>query len=194
MNLRPTTPSLPQGTSSEAAADDVADGLGARVHIDVTIPRTSIRGRMRLLGRAETFAVTAEARQALAAGGFPVDATAATALGANENWQYELIARTLAIAVRNPRDEARALASVDDWRDCDDDQLAALYQEYKDHATRIDPLGAGAAQLTEEQVVFLRAAAKKKDSDLLISFGSRRLASFICISDDPPASSATPTS
>ena len=168
--------------------------VGSRLHIDVVVPRTTVKGRMRLVSRAELFEVQAETRQALTDAGFPVDASALTALGAGEQWQYELIARVLSKAVRDPRDESRELCSVPDWRECDDDQLAALYQQYKDLAQRLDPLGQGSAVLTQELVAELTACAKKKDADLLISFGSLKLANFILTLVDQLPTSATPMS
>jgi hypothetical protein len=187
--LRPTEP-------RSSAATELAERAltGARVFVDITIPRTEIRGKMRLVSRAELFAINATARRELQEAGFPVDGTAITALGASEQWQYEIGARTLAIAVREPGNVERALASVEEWRECDDDQIAALYQQYTDLAHRIDPLGDEGNGLTEIEIEQLTAAAKKKDSGILISFGSRKLASFILTSAEQLARSVTPTS
>jgi hypothetical protein len=193
MNLRPTIGD-PRAASDDTDVEDLVDLVGARRHIDVVIPRTQITAKMRLCSRREISEARAEARRALQAEGFPVDASAVAALGAGEEWQYELAVRTLAVAIRNPKKTELALASLDDWRECDDDQIAALMKTYDDFAARIDPLGENAPGLTEPEVHALIAAAKKKDADTLMSFGSRKLASFILTSAFPPASSPTPTS
>lgn len=185
--LRPTAEPRTGGMS------ELAEGAltGARVYVDVSIPRTELRGRMRLVSRSELFTIQAETRRTMQDAGFPVDGTAITALGALEQWQYEIGARTLALAVRELGTD-RALASIEEWRECDDDQIAALYQEYQDLAARIDPLGDGGS-ISELELAQLVEAAKKKDRATLISFGSRKLASFILTSADQPASSPIPT-
>jgi hypothetical protein len=189
MNLRPTLPA--PGPAS--AADIVDRALAAPTFVDVTVPRTTVRGKMRLVTRAERFAAVADARRALEAAGMPVDASAVTALGAHEQWHYELGARLLAVAVRDPEATDRQLASVDDWRKCDDDQLDALWNRYQDLEAELDPLGLGAPLAAEDEAA-IAAAAKKKDAAMLMSFGSRKLASYLLTSDDPPAISATPPS
>lgn len=181
--LRPTSSSS-SGRSDPAAATEL---VGARVHVDVTIPRSGVRGRMRLISRAEKFAVEAETRGALEGAGFPVDASAFGALGAGDQWQYERAVRILAIAVRDPANEALALAPLDDWRGLDDDQIAALWQDYQDLEARLDPLGSELVALTDAEVAAFVAAAKKKDVAILMSYGSRKLASFIATSADPPS-------
>lgn len=174
--LRPTTTA--DARPDVAGAVDLALA-GARVHVDVTIPRTTVRGRMRLISRGEKFAATAEVRRELAAAGFPVDGTAFSSLGASDQYQYELAAHVLAIAVRDPANTDRALAPLDDWRACDDDQIAALWREYQDLEARLDPIGSELVALTEAEQAAFVAAAKKKDAETLISFGSRKLARFV---------------
>jgi hypothetical protein len=141
---------------------------------------------MRLLSRREIFAVTAETRRELIDGGFPVDAAALTSLGAHEQWMYELAARVLAISVRDPKNVELALAPLDDWRGLDDDQIAALWQQYQDHEALIDPLGAK-VELDEVEVAAILAASKKKDAATLMSFGSQKLATYLLTSADPPS-------
>jgi hypothetical protein len=189
MDLRSRT-TEPRGRRPDVAA--VVDFLGARVHIEITIPRTEIKAVMRLCSRREEFEAKAEARRAMLEAGYPVDANAVTALGASEQWLAEVMVRMIAIAVRDPADPTKPLASLEDWQNCDDTQLVALWSLYQDHEHRIDPLGAAA--LTSEEQDALIAASKKKDVDLLMAFGSRRLALFAITSAFPPASSGTPTS
>ncbi|MGN6103734.1 MAG: hypothetical protein ACTHU0_01390 [Kofleriaceae bacterium] len=193
--LRPNQPSK-SAPSFEAEADALVDRLGVLPSIDIVVPRTRTRARMRLLSRGELHHAKAQARRALQDSGFPTDGTAVTSLGAWDEWQYELAVQMFAVAVREPDPTVdRALCSIDEWREeCDDDQIAALNRQYQDLAARHDPLGEGAAALTSELEIALLAAAKKKDADLLMSYGSRALATFIITSVDQPASSPTPTS
>jgi hypothetical protein len=193
MNLRPTI--IERSTSSDDTdVEQLVDLVGSRRHVDIVIPRTQIAAKMRLGSRREVSEARSDARRALQEAGFPVDASAVTALGAGEEWQYELSVRLLAVAIRNPSKTELALASVDDWRECDDDQIAALMRQYDDFAARVDPLGEEGAGLTDAEMIELVAAAKKKDADLLMSFGSRKLASFILTSASRPATSPIQTS
>lgn len=155
---------------------------GARVHQEVTVPRTSARGRMRLLSRGENRTVRAEARAALEAMGCRgVD------LGVYREWHEELATRTLAASVRDPADVSRPLAPLADWEECDDDQIAALWKQYQDLEECLDPLGAEHVVLSDADVAAMRDASKKKDVDLLTSFGSRRLAVFVTTTAVPPS-------
>lgn len=191
MTLRPTiaTPRSPQ-----ARADELVEGvLGSPVFVDVMIPRTQITARMRLATRSERFEANAAARLTLAEAGFPIDAGAIAALGAHEQWLYELGVRILAVAVRHPTNEDRALASLEEWRACDDDQIDAMWQEYQTHQARMNPLGADVA-LTEAEAAAILGAAKKKDVDLLMSYGLPKLVQFAITSAEQPATSTTPPS
>ena len=190
-SLRPT---IGATRSPQARADELVDGvLGSPVFVDVVIPRTQVKGRMRLATRSERFEANAAARVALAGAGFPIDAAAIAALGAHEQWQYELGVRILAVAVRHPTNEDRALASLEDWRACDDDQIDAMWVEYQAHQARMNPLGAD-VDLTDAEASAIIVAAKKKDVDLLMSYGLPKLVQFAIISVEQPATSTTPPS
>ena len=160
----------------------VAAILGARVHVDIVVPRTSITGRMRLLSQAERSKIQSEARIAVATLG---------AEGANvdlfSEFREEKVVRSIAIAIRDPADESRPLADLADWIECDEDQLAALWERYQDLSAALDPLGAN-VEITEIEVLEIEAAAKKKDLDLLTSYGSRKLARYAITSGAPPVS------
>lgn len=189
--LTPTMPS-PLRTAEDRADELVAQTLGASPHIDIVIPRTQVAGKMRLPKRSERFEATSAARQALKEAGFPIDATAATALGAQEQWHYELGVRLLAVAVRDPNDVSRPLASVEEWRECDDDQLDATWERFEDLQAQLDPMEAGT--LSQADAIAIAAASKKKDVVLLMSFGSRKLALFATTSESLPANSTTSAS
>lgn len=144
---------------------------------------------MRLVRRHEALALLAEARAAFAEKKLPIDPSALSAPGLLNEWQCEIAVRHLALAVRDPADTAKPLASLEEWRDCDDDQIAALWQRYQDLREEIDPL-ANLEQLTEAEFAAIRLAAKKKppEVDLLTSYGSRKLAAFVISTVEPPAS------
>lgn len=179
MNLRPTLPRRPADPA--AAGELVASVLGARVHLDVTVPRTTVAGRMRVLTRSESKQVRAEARRDCIAHGVRDDAM----LEMGRDFMEEVATRTIALAVRQPGNEALALAPLEDWQQCDDEQIAALWQNYKDLEESLDPIEVGCS---DAESTLIADAAKKKDAIRLRSFGSRKLAAYLATSVDPPAS------
>jgi hypothetical protein len=182
--FRSTSPAPTETASRGTLAVELA---GARVYEDVTVPRTTANGRMRLLSRGETRSVRAEARAALDAMG-----CRGADLAVYREWHEELATRTLAVAVRDPADVSRPLAPLVDWEECEDDQIAALWKQYQDLEERLDPLGAEHAVLSDAEVAAMRDAAKKGDADLLMSYGSRRLALYAASTAVPPPTSPTP--
>jgi hypothetical protein len=179
-------------SAAEKTPSTIAASLGARVHIDVTIPRTDVRGRMRLCSRVEEFEAKAAARQVMLDAGYPVDGDAHAALGATEQWAAEIMAHMLHKAVRDPANVELELAPIEDWRDLDDMQLIGLWNQYNDLGARLDPVGFG--ELPQAQLDAIVHASKKKDVDLLMSYGSRSLALFAISSVAQPAISETPRS
>ena len=175
--------------ASEPSTNRLAGLLGGgREHVEVTIPRTTIKGLMRLLSRSERSEVHASARAFMLASLQTSDPNALLTPMSIAEWNAEVAIRTLAVAVRAPEDKLEALDSADTWRDAlDDDQVAALYDQYKDLADRLDPIGDDAAPLSEPELAQLDAAVKKKDAAILMSFGSRRLASYMLTLAAPPA-------
>lgn len=181
-SLRPTATASPSAPGVGGLAE-----LGARVHVDVTIPRTTTRGRMRLVSRSEAAAIHAETRAHFAESGAPITAAMLTEPNVVSEHLAERAVRHLAVAVRDPADESKPLAPLSQWREeCDDDQIGVLWMAYNDHAAAIDPVGQG-VELSEEDAIAMREASKKKDVDLLMSFGSRKLAIFSTTLVDPPA-------
>lgn len=152
--------------------------VGTRVHVEVTIPRTQVKGRMRLLSRGETRAVRFEAREKLRELGIIGDVD-----GVRE-WNEEIATRTLAVAVRALKVD-EVLASLEAWEECDDDQINALWTRYKDLSDELDPLSN--AKLSDLDAQQIAAAAKKKDAILLISYGSLKLAAYTISTAEPPA-------
>lgn len=168
--------------------------IGERRHVDIIIPRTTVRAKMRLVSRGERFDAIADARRALAQAGMPIDASAVAGLGSGESWNYELAVRLLAIAVRDPDNTTYQLATVEEWRECDDEQLDALYAQFTDLVAELDPLGENGPGLSPEELAALTAAAKKGDVTVLMSYGSRKLALWARTSAAQPATSPTPPS
>lgn len=167
----------------ERLVDAVLAGVQYR---DVTVPRTKFRGKLRLLKRSEEATVRSEVRRELAAQGITTDRPGQLEL--YPEWNEERVLHVLAFAVRHPLDPARALATIEEWGECDDMQLGALWQAYKDLEAELDPLGPTAPGLTPGELEELKAAAGKGDVDLLMSYGSRKLALFARSSASPPAS------
>lgn len=153
---------------------------------DVTIPRTTVVGRMRLVTRTEAMAIKAQLTAEFSRKGL-LSSTGQVFDVAAEDWRLELCARTMAAAVMDPVDPTNPLAPVEDWRALDDDQLSAVLDAYSDLRDRLDPLGEQAV-LSESEVLMLRAASKKKDAAILRSFGLHRLVSFVITTADQPAS------
>ncbi len=155
---------------------------GARVLVDVPIPRTAVVGKMRLLTYGEVKSIRIDAHKATAHLGLQWPA-----LDATPEWSNEIVTRTLALAIRDPADPSKPLASLSEWEECEQDQLAVLYLQYEDHAATIDPIGK-LASLSATDIIEMRAAAKKKAPLLLTSFGSRKLASYIISMEEHPSS------
>lgn len=169
------------GGDPAPAGELAVAAVGARVHVDVVIPGTTVAGKMRLLSNKEELATRHEARQACAAVGLPWPASE-TSL----EFYSEFAVRSLAIAVRSPANLALALAPLDDWQELSDRQVNTLWARYQDLEAELDPLAK--AELTTADFASILDAAKKKDAALLRSFGSPKLAAFAITSAVPPSS------
>lgn len=183
--LRGAQPSAPEILPGEGSRG-LADLLGAREYATVTIPRTTIRGSMRLLSRIEISQVRASARAALAERGITIGLQELALPDTQDEWNCEVAARTLAVAVRDPSNTLMPLDAVEEWLECDDDQIAALYEQYKDMAARLDPLSG--RDVAPAVWAAIDDAAKKKDVAILISYGSQNLSLYIASLADRPAS------
>lgn len=179
--LRPQTPrSTPSDTDEpdSMGGDFRSNILAARVHVDIVIPRTSTAAKMRLISRREEFEVDVDARAALANEGLPIDAAAFGGPGVMQAWTYERSVRLLQKAVRDPKNTNRELATVDDWRECDDDQIATLMLEYRDLGERLHP-SAERHKPTSEELETMTAAATSEDVEKLVAFGAVKLARLV---------------
>lgn len=153
---------------------------GARVHVEVTVPRTAIRGQMRVLSLHEQAAIRYEARE------FLLGKKLVEPLNAYREWHEEMAVRTLAVAVRNPHDLDDTLATLEAWSQCDEGQIDPLWQRYKDLQESLDPLGR--ERMDEAEYLAMQDAAKKKDVSLLMSYGSSKLAAFAISTVGQPSS------
>lgn len=100
--------------------------------------------------------------------------------------------RTLAMAVRDPKDHDEPFGTLEEWGDEIDDVLVAGIMLYKDVQARLDP--ATTPELTEEQADAILELFKKKDFEQLRSFGSGLLASWLLSGAVQLSSSPTPSS
>ncbi|MDQ3153629.1 MAG: hypothetical protein M3R63_18585 [Actinomycetota bacterium] len=184
----------PRSAPASATADAVEASLGAvlagaRVYAPVVVPRVGVAGKLRLLTRGEERALdlelarwvasaAVEERYLMIAGGLTVSS--------------ERAVRTLAVAIRKQGPgETEPLAALEDWDEADDSQLGELYRAYEDLRVLLDPEG---MELSTAEHAAIRDAVKKKDSTLLLAFGSKRLSAWLCSTADQPATSATPKS
>lgn len=155
--------------------------LAGRRWRDVEVTGTDVRGRLRLLTRAETATVRDACRQVLAARG--ITTAAPGVLEAFPEWREELILRTVAVAVRDGQDQP--LGSVEDWAELDDVQLVALWDAYQDHEATLDPFGERGPPLDADDARAMLAAAKGSGIGQLMSYGSYKLARFAISSVAP---------
>jgi len=180
--LRPSVPA-PAATAAarEARAELAASVLDGREHRPITVPRTTIRGALRLLTRSETKGLRAACRAYMRELGIE-----GPGLEGYVEWREEFNTRLVAIAVRHPDDHARPLADLEEWEACDDDQILAIWESYQDMQADLDPLGEGFV-LDQADADAIFAAAKKKDVALLTSYGSQKLARALSTSVAPPS-------
>lgn len=182
--LRGSSPVSPPAPLDDGASTGLSDVIGLRVHVDVMVPRTAIAGSMRLMSTNETTDAEFATLYALRDKGFD-DKTPSHIWV--KVWNREYNARVMSIAVRDPKDITRPLDSIDEWRECDEDQVVALFVQYNDLAYRLDPLGS-TEKITSEELEAIQSAAKKKLADTLLSYGSRKLALFAITLVEQPAS------
>lgn len=181
--LRPTSaPAAPPPASSRASlAVSVIDG---REHRPMKVPRTAVEGVMRLCTRAEVRDIRAACRAMMAEFGI-----VGGGIESFPEWREEFNLRMVATAMRHPDAREAALAEVDEWRQCDEDQVNALWDAYEDMAAELDPLRDNEkSKLTQAEYDEIVALAKAGDVGQLTSFGSQRLARALRSMAAPPAS------
>lgn len=100
--------------------------------------------------------------------------------------------RILALAVRNPTNHDEPFGSLEEWGEEPDETLTIGIVLYKDVKQRLDP--ATNTQLTDDEAAAVFDAFKKKDSQLLRSFGFATLLSWLLSGAVQLSSSPTPSS
>lgn len=168
--LRPGLAPATSPAERQARAELAVSVLDAREHRPVMVPRTQVKGDMRLLSRREVSEVRAACRQMMAGLGIEGHGIEGYA-----EWREAFNTRLVAIAVRSPVDHTQPLADLEDWEQCDEDQIIALWDLYQDMQAELDPLG-DTFVLAEDDARAIKLAAKKKDVLLLTSYGSQKLA------------------
>lgn len=184
----------PSPSSMETALGVALSGGAARVlrPVDVPIGQATVAAVIRLLDHREMQEVACELATWLrqleqernvspielaAAGGMPIAA--------------ERAARTVARAVRDPRDPSRPFGTLDEWVQLGQRTIELVFGVYCDLAEQLDPLRE--VLLDAATIADLTDAVKKKDLDRLSAFGARTLAIYTLTSGSPHASSSTPT-
>jgi hypothetical protein len=162
--FRPTSPTraaaVADAPAAARAATLVETILAGVTYREVTVPRTEIKGSMRLLRRAEETQIRIAIRRVFKEAGIELGPDAEAYPEYRELWRLHFIAT----AVRKPEDTAQPLMPVGDWEQCDDLQLLELWSAYQDFEAEFDPLGPNPPPLTDEEAGLIRAAAKKRRS------------------------------
>lgn len=181
MDLRPKIAAAPEPILSAEARLEAALVAG-RIMVDVEVPRTQpvARGKLRRLTRSEEEQVSHD---------LGVWLEQAKGRGLPPPLRGELdgqeAVRTLAIAVRDPADPSRPLATLEEWCHADDGQVGTVYARYLDMVAETDLFR---GDLGAEERAEIAAAVKKKDATRLLAFGARRLTAFLLGLESPPES------
>lgn len=173
---RPVTP--------EASKTPLARVVGGQRGEDVTLPGLG-RARMELLGAAAWNEVKSATHREMERLGLPFDTVNVGA------WELERAARTLAQAVRDPADASKPFGTLDEWRALDPQLINAAWQEHDNVCDRLDPLE---RPLTDDEMLAIEVAVKKKDGSLLKSFGLGKLCAWLVTTAVPLAISPPPSS
>lgn len=106
-------------------------------------------------------------------------------------YELERAWRTLARAARDPDNHAALFGTVDEWGQLDETLISVAWSAYADVKERLDPL---AGELTEDELVMINVALKKKDPALWRTFGLNTLSRWLASLDDRPSTSPPPSS
>lgn len=174
MDIRPRAPASEPAADRPATAEQrLTSALsGARLHVEVTVPRTDVRAKLRRLSRREEQEVSLE----LAAW----HAAATKERGPLPELRQEIgkheSVLILARAVRDHVAVDRPLGTVDEWGEADEAQLAGLMTAYYDVVARTEPWP---GELTPAERAELAAAVQRRDRATLVALGAARLAAWI---------------
>ncbi|MFA9269829.1 MAG: hypothetical protein ACEQSX_03610 [Baekduiaceae bacterium] len=172
------------GSLVEARAVSRLEALrvGKRHYDDRVWPGLDAPMKIRVLTCSEIQECHAHAVVRFADLNLPIDALTTVGL-----FEDECLSQILFRACRDPEDPEQPLArDAADLRDNTTiDQRAQVYAWYRDLQTMVDP---DPNELTVEDTKAIIEAQKKRDENLLVGFGSRKLASFIASTAPQPES------
>lgn len=162
--------------------------LASQAEHEFSFPqRADIKARMRLVSRAAAFKITAETRLFMGDAGFSLAVAEMSSAGVLSEYQSEINTRLIAEAVSVYDGRNWTKLPLATWRDCSDEQLTALFRIYEDHSMAVDPIGA----ISDSRFAEIESAAKKKQTELLMSFGRTELVSFVLTLVGQPSTSPT---
>lgn len=108
-----------------------------------------------------------------------------------ERFELERARRTLASSFRDPDDRTLAYGSLEEWGALDSDVVIPAWHEYGDVRDRLNPI---ATALEEDERILIEAAIKKKQEELLRSFGTVKLSRFLVSMESQRSTSPPPSS
>jgi hypothetical protein len=180
--LAPKSPAAPSAAPAESRVQLAASVLKGRQHRAIAVPRTDVSGRMRLVTAGEVHEIRAACRAGMAELGIT-----GASIESYSEWRAEFNLRLVATAMRHPAALDQPLATLDEWRQCDPDQIAVLWEAYQDMQAELDPLG-DKVELEAGELEEILDLAKKGDVGQLTSFGSWKLARALRSTAAPPPS------
>jgi hypothetical protein len=188
MKMRPKadpTPAVSVPAAAESRLGLVLSGGSAFTYRDVVVPGVG-PAKIRMLSRAEEAEVDlAMARwMRVLQRDDDITETVLSSIGGMP-LSSERATRIVAVAVRDPDDVSRPFGTLDEWRQLSDVQIGAAYDAYEDLVEELDPLGRG---LSSVEVEGIRDAVAKKNTTLLLAYGSRRLALYLSSTVEPQPS------
>ncbi len=179
MDIRPKgSPPAPPATTESRLAAALS---GARLLVDVVVPRTDVRAKLRRLSRREEQEVSLE----LAAWHAAAEKERGPLPEPRQEVSKHESVLILARAVRDPARPELALGTVEEWGEADEAQLAGLMAAYYDVVARTEPSSA----LTLSERAELAAAVARRDRATLMALGAQRIAAWLV--DEQPEAPAT---
>lgn len=105
--------------------------------------------------------------------------------------QAELAMRVLAVAARDPDDHAKPFGTLEEWGELDNDLISIAWHAWGDVRDRLDPVS---MPLTDEDMIAIGVAVKKKDGPSLRTYGVAKLSRWLVTTADLQSTSQAPSS
>jgi hypothetical protein len=112
-------------------------------------------------------------------------------VGTAAQHETELALRVLAVAVRDPDRRDQRFGTLEEWGELDNDIVSVAWHAFGDVRERLDPVS---QPLSNDEMLAVSAAVKKKDATLLRTFGVVRLSAWLATTGEPPSTSPIPSS